>query len=132
MGRLGIRGKRAALTLFLALAASGCGNALAANPAVPKVRQDLTALREAMIKYVVSHGGQRPAQLTDLLTENAKGERFFPGETLPLDPWSEEYVYLPGSDDELYDIVTYGQDGLAGGEAENADLSLQMLREGRI
>lgn len=41
---------------------------------------------------------------------------------VPLDPWNREYQYkFPGERGEL-DIYSYGQDGRAGGEGEDADV----------
>lgn len=41
---------------------------------------------------------------------------------VPLDPWNREYHYkFPGDRGEL-DIFTYGQDGQAGGDGEDADV----------
>ena len=41
---------------------------------------------------------------------------------VPLDPWKYEYHYkYPGEHGEL-DIYSYGQDGQAGGEGEDADV----------
>lgn len=41
---------------------------------------------------------------------------------VPLDPWNREYHYkFPGERGEL-DIFTFGQDGQAGGEGEDADV----------
>jgi len=41
---------------------------------------------------------------------------------VPLDPWNREYHYkYPGEHGEL-DIYSYGQDGQAGGEGEDADV----------
>lgn len=41
---------------------------------------------------------------------------------VPLDPWNREYHYkYPGERGEL-DIFSYGQDGRAGGEGEDADV----------
>lgn len=41
---------------------------------------------------------------------------------VPLDPWKREYHYkYPGDNGEL-DIYSYGQDGQAGGESEDADV----------
>lgn len=41
---------------------------------------------------------------------------------VPLDPWSGEYHYkYPGDHGEV-DIFSYGQDGAAGGEGEDADV----------
>jgi general secretion pathway protein G len=42
---------------------------------------------------------------------------------VPLDPWDNEFVYLsPGVHNE-YDIVSYGADGVPGGEGKNKDVN---------
>jgi general secretion pathway protein G len=42
---------------------------------------------------------------------------------VPLDPWDNEYVYLsPGVNGE-YDIVSYGSDGVPGGEGKDSDIN---------
>ncbi len=39
------------------------------------------------------------------------------------DPWDRAYIYIsPGAEGE-YDIISYGADGLPGGEKHNADIS---------
>ena len=41
---------------------------------------------------------------------------------VPVDPWGHNYVYTsPGVHDD-YDLVSYGADGVAGGEADNQDI----------
>jgi general secretion pathway protein G len=41
---------------------------------------------------------------------------------IPLDPWGKPYVYkCPGEQGE-YDLITYGLDGVEGGEGENQDV----------
>ena len=41
-----------------------------------------------------------------------------------LDPWGKPYLYLvPGPKGHAFEIVTYGEDGQVGGEADAADLS---------
>ena len=41
---------------------------------------------------------------------------------VPLDPWSQPYVYrVPGEVAE-YDLLSYGKDRQLGGEGENADI----------
>ena len=43
---------------------------------------------------------------------------------LPTDPWGYDYIYLiPGRQNEIFEIMTYGADGEPGGEGEDADLS---------
>jgi general secretion pathway protein G len=43
---------------------------------------------------------------------------------VPMDPWGRPYVYLyPGQVNPTgYDLLSYGADGLPGGEGENADV----------
>lgn len=42
---------------------------------------------------------------------------------IPVDPWGNPYQYkAPGSKSE-FEIVSYGKDGVPGGEGENADIS---------
>lgn len=41
----------------------------------------------------------------------------------PIDPWEKPYIYLsPGIHGE-FDIISYGADGEAGGEGNNADIN---------
>jgi general secretion pathway protein G len=44
---------------------------------------------------------------------------------IPVDPWGRPYVYeSPGTvNPASYDLVTYGRDGLAGGEGEDTDVT---------
>lgn len=42
---------------------------------------------------------------------------------VPLDPWRNEYRYeAPGSHSLGYDIISYGPDGVGGGDGQNADI----------
>lgn len=42
---------------------------------------------------------------------------------VPKDPWGSDFVYLsPGANSE-FDIISYGADGVAGGEEEGADIN---------
>lgn len=44
-------------------------------------------------------------------------------EQLPEDPWGNPYVYLSPGEHGDYDIVSYGADGLPGGEGKDRDAS---------
>lgn len=46
---------------------------------------------------------------------------------LPKDPWGNEYLYDPPSDDQEYRIYTYGADGESGGEGDYQDIDNRML-----
>jgi len=42
---------------------------------------------------------------------------------VPKDPWGNEYIFLsPGTSGD-YDIISYGADGVPGGEDENKDIN---------
>ncbi|TAL18482.1 type II secretion system protein GspG [bacterium] len=42
---------------------------------------------------------------------------------VPKDPWGNKYIYLSPGSNGPYDIVSYGADGMPGGEDENADIN---------
>ncbi len=42
---------------------------------------------------------------------------------LPLDPWNRPYVYKSPGDHGPYDILSYGADGVPGGDGDNRDIT---------
>jgi len=42
---------------------------------------------------------------------------------LPPDPWGKPYVYKSPGDHGAYDILSYGADGVAGGDGNNRDIT---------
>ena len=42
---------------------------------------------------------------------------------LPKDPWGRPYVYRSPGQHGDYDLLSYGPDGVEGGEGENADIT---------
>ncbi|GAB2189856.1 type II secretion system major pseudopilin GspG [Sessilibacter sp. MAH2] len=43
---------------------------------------------------------------------------------VPQDPWQRDYVYISPGESHDYDIISYGADGVPGGEGQNADLNI--------
>jgi general secretion pathway protein G len=41
---------------------------------------------------------------------------------IPIDPWKKPYVYKCPGDHGEYDIISYGADGVEGGDGENQDV----------
>jgi general secretion pathway protein G len=41
---------------------------------------------------------------------------------VPTDPWKHPYLYKSPGDHGAYDILSYGSDGVAGGEGNNRDI----------
>jgi general secretion pathway protein G len=42
---------------------------------------------------------------------------------VPLDPWGKPYVYKSPGDHGAYDIISYGADGVPGGDDTNRDVT---------
>lgn len=55
--------------------------------------------------------------------KNYPAQGFIEDGELPLDPWDNNYQYV--SDGRTYNIISYGGDGLEGGEGEDADVYLK-------
>ncbi len=79
------------------------------NGAYPSTEQGLLALVEA--------------PETGTLPKKWRKGGYLEQRKVPRDPWQNELVYLcPGSHGD-YDIISYGGDGVPGGEDENADIN---------
>jgi len=49
---------------------------------------------------------------------------------VPRDPWGSPYAYIsPGLHGEPFDIISYGADGVEGGEGEDADITSWQVAE---
>ena len=52
------------------------------------------------------------------------GGKYLKKERHVRDAWDNDYAYIvPGSDSEPFEVISYGADGVEGGEKFNADLS---------
>lgn len=81
---------------------------------------------ESSIETFLQNTGQYPTTLNDLI-ENPG----LPGWTGPYlkesqlyDPWDRMYIYIPNgtNNSNNFDIISYGADGVPGGEGINADI----------
>lgn len=60
---------------------------------------------------------------TGTLPKNWRKGGYLEKGRLPKDPWGNDFVYLsPGVHDD-YDIMSYGSDGVPGGEDKNKDIN---------
>ena len=60
--------------------------------------------------------------ITGEIPENFKPGGYLGKKRLKADPWGNEYIYIsPGMEGD-YDIISYGADGIPGGEGYNADI----------
>ena len=68
-----------------------------------------------------------PATLQDLIVNPGEGTKwdgpYLRKSEIPLDPWDNPYEYrAPGEEGRDYDIISYGADGIEGGDDENRDI----------
>jgi len=68
--------------------------------------------------------GDYPANLNELI--NSKKPNWdgpYLPKAIPNDPWGHPYQYtVPGENGQPFTIMSFGKDGQAGGEGENADI----------
>lgn len=55
--------------------------------------------------------------------KNFPKEGYLEKRSIPKDPWGNEYIYLYPGVYSTFDIVSYGADGVSGGEDENRDIT---------
>lgn len=98
-----------------------------------KARIQLESFETALKLYKLDNGAYPATEqgLQALVTPPTDGTsaKNFPKEgylekgTVPKDPWGHEYVYLCPGVNSAYDIISYGADGVPGGEDENKDIT---------
>jgi general secretion pathway protein G len=95
---------------------------------VKVARAQIKALEDALDQYRIDVG-RYPATQPGLaaLNEQPAGESRWQGpylkKAVPNDPWGHPYQYrLPGEHGE-YDLWSFGRDGQAGGNGEDADIT---------
>jgi general secretion pathway protein G len=104
---------------ILGLIAAAVG--VAVIPKLDEAKQDTARLDigniQNALKLYYTKKGKYPDTATGLraLVETQNLER------IPVDPWGNEYVYMNEGGKPV--IVSYGADGVAGGEGSDADIS---------
>ena len=90
------------------------------------IQMQLSMVVGALELYAVQNE-HFPATLQELVELDAAGQSFL--QELPIDPWGRPYFYAPPSSPEgSYKLLTYGADGVPGGEGMNADIDSESLR----
>ncbi len=80
----------------------------------------LDAFRLDVGRYPTTEEGLKALREKPSGMENWRGP-YLPKE-IPLDPWKRSYVYRSPGQYGDYDIISYGADGVEGGEGENEDV----------
>lgn len=99
---------------------------------VIKAKMDIAAIETSLKMYYLDNGFyptteqglkalvEKPTTEPVPVRWNESG--YLDKRRVPKDPWGREYLYLcPGVNGE-YDILSYGADGVPGGEGKNQDI----------
>ncbi len=98
-----------------------------------KAQVDISALETALKLYKLDNGGY-PATEQGLIALIEKPETgnvpkkwkeggYLEKGKVPKDPWGNDFVYLSPGVHGDYDIISYGADGVPGGEGEDKDIN---------
>jgi general secretion pathway protein G len=98
-----------------------------------KARLDIASLETAIKLYRLDNGMYPGTEQglqalvaqpeTGTLAKKWRKGGYLEKNRVPKDPWGNEYIYLcPGVNDD-YDIISYGADGVSGGEDKNKDIN---------
>jgi len=98
-----------------------------------KARLDIASLETAIKLYRLDNGMYPGTEQglqalvvqpeTETLAKKWRKGGYLEKNRVPKDPWGNEYIYLcPGVNDD-YDIISYGADGVSGGEDKNKDIN---------
>ncbi len=98
-----------------------------------KARLDMASLETALKLYRLDNGMYPGTEQglqalvaqpeTGTLAKKWRKGGYLEKNRVPKDPWGNEYIYLcPGVNDD-YDIISYGADGVSGGEDKNKDIN---------
>lgn len=94
---------------------------------VKTARAQIDALEKALDQYRLDTGHYPATEqgLSSLVTQPANEPRWsgpYLKKNIPPDPWGNPYVYKKPGDHGEYDLLSYGNDGQAGGNGEAADI----------
>src|SRR4030065_1332062 len=80
----------------------------------------LDTFRLDLGRYPTTEEGLKALREKPSGAENWQGP-YLPKE-IPVDPWGKPYIYKSPGEHDDYDLISYGLDGVEGGEGENQDV----------
>jgi general secretion pathway protein G len=100
---------------------------------VAKAKADIVAIADAITGYAIENGGRFPDSLEVLVQPDSSGHTMLEMDTVPKDPWGNEYIYEPApSGSQRFRVISYGKDGTPGGEGDDADIDNIKIKNGEI
>ena len=92
-------------------------------------KASISAIEDACTQYYLDNNSY-PETLEQLVTVDDAGAKYLNQETVPKDPWGQEFILEVDGDEIL--IWTYGADKSEGGEGKNRDFNNKMIRNQEI
>lgn len=91
---------------------------------VASAKAQISSFQTALKAYKIKVGKYpSTGEGLNALLSGPGGTSFIESETIPLDPWGNEYAYAcPGTKGRDFEIVSYGEDGQPGGTGFAADI----------
>lgn len=96
------------------------GKQVAAKAQIELFGTALDAFRLDIGRYPTTEEGLKALREKPSGADNWNGP-YLPKE-IPADPWKRPYVYISPGNHGDYDLISYGADGVEGGEGENEDI----------
>lgn len=95
----------------------------AAKLEIDQIGQGLDLYKLEIGRYPTTQEGLQSLMTAPSGVSNWNGP-YLKRNTVPKDPWSNEYKYVsPGDQSRPYDIVSYGSDGKEGGDGDGKDIT---------
>lgn len=90
-------------------------------------KDQIQTFMTALDTYFVDVGGYPATQsglqaLRKNITNHSSWDGPYLTKDVPLDPWNNQYIYRSPGKSGGYEILSYGADGVEGGENENQDI----------
>jgi general secretion pathway protein G len=96
------------------------GKQVAAKAQIELFGTALDAFRLDVGRYPTTEEGLKSLREKPSGADNWSGP-YLPKE-IPLDPWRNPYVYISPGNHGDYDLISYGADGVEGGDGESQDV----------
>ncbi len=98
-----------------------------------KAKGDIVGIASAVESYMIENNGRFPESLEVLVVPDENGRIYLDPETIPVDPWGNEYIYeRPAAGSTKFRVLTYGEDGVPGGEGNARDIDNIMIKNGEL
>lgn len=94
----------------------------AAKIEIEQIGQTLDLYKLEVGRYPTTQEGLQALITAPAGVNNWNGP-YWKKQTLPKDPWGNEYKYASPGLHGAYDIISYGADGVEGGEGPNKDIT---------